>query len=157
MGGNLRRDTHTVHLCWRVNKRADIYVFNLEIQGVFSRLSFHCCLCVIRMKRALVLLCQGITTMLSFHFSQFFIVKENFFFSDVLYKILHRLWAQSEINWGEKQTKYLTISSRLHSVLSCKGEDIWKLWVLVCDKYSPQLLFDNFSSQMTITGVSSII
>lgn len=42
-GGNLRRDTHNVFVL-----KADAYVFDLEIQGLFSRLSFHSCLRVLQ-------------------------------------------------------------------------------------------------------------
>lgn len=59
--GNLRRDTHNAFVL-----KADAYVFDLKIQGLFSRLSFHSCLRVLQ--RSLVLLSRCIGTMLSFHF-----------------------------------------------------------------------------------------
>lgn len=64
---------------------------------------------------------------------------------------------KGKLTGEKKQTNYLTISSWLRSIFSCKGEDTGKIWVLGPDKYSHQLLFYNLSSEMTITGVSSVI
>lgn len=76
----------------------------------------------------------------------------------MFYILFHMSPAMSkEGNQLKKQTNYLTISSWLHSILACKGEDPWKLWVLEPDKYLPQLLLYNPSSEITTTAVSSII
>lgn len=60
-----------------------------------------------------------------------------------------------ETNWGKDKQKYLIISFLLHSILSCTGEDTYKLWVLGPGKYSPQLFY-TLSSEITMAAVSSI-